>query len=311
MGDFFASFSTPNWYTTSMHTRKLLVTHHAPDLDAIGAIWMLRRFDAQHYATAKLAFVNPGESLSVSEIEQRGIEPHEVTHVDTGLGEFDHHQTDRGQEYLSATALTYTHVCELHPELAQDEALKAVSVFVTEIDHFGEINWPEADSLRYCFMLHELIRGSELSYRQDDEAQANFGLQCLDYVYAVLTQQFSAVEEIQTAGEPFELTIGMCLAIETSNDDTIKLAQKKGYVLVVKKDPKLGNIRIKVRPDAPVTLAALRDAIVKKDDIGTWYYHPGGKMLINGSQKHRNQAPSPLSLKEIVALIKTTFGEAK
>ena len=291
-----------------MHLRKLLVTHHAPDLDAIGSVWMLKRFDAQHYNTAKLAFVNPGQTLSIPQIEQMGIEPHEVTHVDTGLGEFDHHQADRGLLHVSATSLTYDHVCELHPELKEDAALKELSDFITEIDHFGEIHWAEADSPRYCFMLHELIRGSELGDRHDDEAQVNFGMQCLDYAYAVLTQQIAAVEQIQMVGQPFELPIGPCLAIETSNDDTIKLAQKKGYVLVAKKDPKLGNVRIKVRPDSDVTLEKLRDAILKKDVIGTWYYHAGGKMLINGSQKARNQTPSPLTLQEIVELIQTTYG---
>lgn len=290
-----------------MVTRRLIVTHHAPDLDAIGSVWMLKRFDAQHYAAAKVGFVNPGEALSVAEIGARGIEPHEVMHVDTGLGEFDHHQQDRGKEHISATSLTYDHVCALHPELEFDKALQEISEFTTDIDHFGEIYWPEADSPRYCFMLTELIRGSEFSDRHDDEAQLNFGLQCLDYVYAVLTQHFSALDEIQQRSEPFELPFGPCLAIETSNDDTIKLAQKKGYVLVVKKDPKLGNIRIKIRPDNDLTLQELHEAIIKKDTKGTWYYHPSGKMLINGSQKHRNQTPSPLSLQEVVMLIQTIY----
>jgi hypothetical protein len=290
-----------------MVTRKLIVTHHAPDLDAIGSVWMLKRFDAQHYASAKVAFVNPGESLSVPEIEARGVEPHEVMHVDTGLGEFDHHQSDRGKEHISATSLTYDHACELHPELKDDKALAEISEFVTEIDHFGEIHWPEADSPRYSFMITELIRGSEFSDRHDDEAQLNFGLQCLDYAYATLTQHFSALEEIQQTGHPFELAFGPGLAIETSNDDTIKLAQKKGYVLVVKKDPKLGHIRIKVRPDAGFTLEKLHEEILKKDTTGTWYYHPSGKMLINGSQKHRNQTPTPLSLQEVITLIEKLY----
>ncbi len=290
-----------------MTTRKLLVTHHAPDLDAIGSVWMLKRFDAQHYATAKVTFVNPGQMLSIPEIESFGVQPHEVMHVDTGLGEFDHHQSDRGKEHISATSLTYDHACALHPELANDKALKEISEFTTEIDHFGEIHWPEADSTRYCFMLTELIRGSEFSDRHDDEAQLNFGLQCLDYAYAVLTQHFSALDEIQQKGHPFELQFGPALAIETSNDDTIKLAQKKNYALVVKKDPKLGNIRIKIRPDTSVTLQALHEAIIKKDTEGTWYYHPSGKMLINGSQKHRSQTPSPLSLKDVVTLIEHIY----
>jgi len=97
------------------------------------------------------------------------------------------------------------------------------------------------------------------------------------------------------------------LALETSNDDTIKLAQKSGYILVIRKDPQLGNIRIKARPDADLSLETLYQAIKKKDEVGNWYYHPGGKMLLNGSQKHRNQQPTPLSLQDVVGLVKHLY----
>ncbi len=286
---------------------QLLVTHHAPDLDAIGAVWMLTRFDAQHYAEAKTAFVNPGATLSTAEILSQGCEPHAVMHVDTGLGEFDHHQPERGSEHICATSLTYDHVCRLHPDLADDSALGIMSQFITEIDHFGEIDWPESGHERYTFMLHEILRGGESTDRFSDDHQMQYGLQSLDMVYAALRQRVAAEKELKTADTTFTLPFGEALALLTSNDDTIKLAQKQGYMLVIKKDPMLGHIRIKLRPDAPVTLAALSEAIQKKDPHATWYYHPSGKMLINGSQKHRNQTASTLSLQEVVTLVQELY----
>ena len=86
--------------------KRLIVTHHAPDCDAIGSTWMLKRFDAQHYATAQSAFVDPGATINPSEAERLGFQMHNVTHVDTGLGEFDHHQPDRGLQRICATSLT-------------------------------------------------------------------------------------------------------------------------------------------------------------------------------------------------------------
>ncbi len=287
--------------------RKLIVTHHAPDLDAIGAVWFLMRFLNQEFGNAKIAFVNPGEEISIAAAEQLGFAAHEAIHVDTGLGEFDHHQPDRGQELLSASLLVYQHICERHPELKDDRSLKSIADFITEIDHFHEIYWPDPTDIRYLFMIQELIKGMELSDRNSDEAMLQFGMECLDNSLYVMRQRFAAEEEIALKAEDFQIKGGTALAILSSNDDTIKLAQKEGHILVIRKDPQLGNIRIKARPDADLSLDKLRDKITAVDKIGSWYFHPSGKMLINGSQKHTTQQASPLSLEEVVNIIKELY----
>lgn len=290
-------------------SRKLLVTHHAPDLDAVGSVWLFKRFDTQHYGDAHVTFVNPGATITLEAAEEFGCQLHEVTHVDTGLGEFDHHQPERGQLHISASSLVFNHLCEIHPELINDAALAYIVEFITDVDHFGEVNWPDASSKRYAFMLHDLIRGIEFTDPHNDDSQLHFGMQCLDSVYAVLTSRFKAEESIAEAGQPFEIPAGKCLAIETRNDDTIKIAQKMGYVLVVRKDPEAGNIRVKVRPDIDLDLKPVADKINEIDHKGTWYYHPSGKMLLNGSVKHRNQTASPLPLQQIVDIIKEVYHE--
>jgi len=288
--------------------RRLIVTHHAPDLDAITAVWLLKRFDNQHYADARVAFVNPGSTITLEAAEEYGLQLHEVTHVDTGLGEFDHHQPDRGLQRLSAASLVYDYLVKLHPELSQDAALKTVAEFVTDVDHFGEIYWPEADHLRYSFMIQDLIHGMEFQDPHDDDSQLHFGEQCLNNAYATLTQQLKAKEILDTEGQEFSIKIGKALGLETRNDETIKLAQKRGYCLVIRKDPKEGNLRIKARPDAQIDLTSLYQVIKTLDQKGTWYNHPSGKMLINGSRKHRNQTASPLALKQVIELVKQVYG---
>jgi hypothetical protein len=290
-----------------MDHRHLIVTHHAPDLDAITSIWLLKRFDSDNYADAKVAFVNAGETLSEQASLELGFELHQVTHVDTGLGRFDHHQPDRGREMLSATSLVYDHLRQNRPELNDDTALRLLVEFVTEIDHFLEIHWPNADSHRYSFMIHELIRGLDFTNTHNDNSQLHFGLTCLDSAYGVLKQQVVAATILEEKGQKFQLPFGECLAIETSNDDTVKLAQKRGVMLVIVKDPKQGHIKIKVRPDAPVDLKPVADEISKVDHEGTWYYHASGKMLINGSRKNFNQKASPLPLTQVVEIVKKTF----
>lgn len=289
-------------------TRPLIVTHHAPDLDAIMSIWLLKRFYAQDFADAKIGFVNPGEKMDLAEAKEYDVQLHDITYVDTGFGKFDHHQPDRAVQHICAASLVYDHLCDVHPDLTDDQALSTMVELTNDIDHFGEINWPEAQHPRYMFMLQELIRGHEYTDPHNDESQLHFGFQCLDNAYATLTQHYKALEIINTKGEEIAIQGGKALAVLTRNDDTIKVAQKQGYLLVARKDPKLGHIRIKVRPDAPFNLDELNKKISEIDSEGTWFYHGSGKMLLNGSKKNRDQVPSPLTLNQLVVLIKEIYG---
>ncbi len=278
----------------------VIVTHHAPDLDAIGAVWMLKRFDSQHYANAKVEFVNPGERLSPERMDELGLTDEDIVHVDTGLGTFDHHQPERGHKHICATSLVYTdHICEIHPEKRTDEAIKAISDHITDIDHFGEIYWPEADHSRYAFMLHEILHGLEQEQYHDDDSLLHFGMQNLDGIYRFLSTQVKAKQELSDDGISFPITGGRGLVIETGNDDVIKIGQKQGFVLVARKDSQSGHIRIKARPDAPLDLKPMHEYVLENDTEAEWFYHASGKMLLNSSNKKRNQKASSLSLIEL------------
>jgi hypothetical protein len=291
-----------------MNSRSLIAAHHAPDLDAVCAVWLLKRFDAQNFADAKIGFVNPGEKMDLTTAEEYGVQLHEITYVDTGYGKFDHHQPDRAMQKISAATLVYDHICQIHPEKEDDQALRAVVDFTNDIDHFGEIFWPEAQATRYMLMIHELIKGHEYTDPHNDDSQMHFGLQCLDNAYAILTQHFKALEIIEHKGEEIEIRDGKALILLTRNDDTIKVAQKQGYMLVARKDPKQGHIRIKARPDAPFDLKPIYERIKEADTKGSWFYHGSGKMLLNGSRKKRDQIPSPLTAEQIKVLIKELYG---
>lgn len=291
-----------------MTERKLIVTHHAPDLDAIGATWILIRFDTAHFAGAKFAFVNPGENITLETAEEYGCQLHEVVHVDTGLGTFDHHQQDRALDHnISAMSLVYDDLLEHYKDQKNDQALKEMVTFITEIDHFAEVSWPEPNSIRYNFMLHELLRGFESIEPRDDDSQMHFGLKCLDCVYMAIKEHLKAQEIIESKGEIFEIKAGKCLALETQNDATIKVAQRQGFILVVRKDPEKGFLRVKVRPDSSINLKKLYEAVIKLEPQATWFFHQSGKMLINGSRKHFSQIPSKLNLEKMKSLIISLF----
>ncbi len=287
--------------------RRMIVTHHSPDLDACASVWLLKRFDAQHYADAHTAFVDPGKLINPSEAERLGFQMHMVVHVDTGLGEFDHHQPERGREYVCAATLVYDYICRIHPDHVHDEALKELVTHIVDVDHFGEISWPDSQHPRYCFMLSSLLQGYESIDPHNDDSQLHYGLISLDSAYANLRHQVAAKRELST-GELFEMPFGSCLSVSTANDEVIKYSQKKGLCVVIKRDPDDGSLRIKARPDCPIDLKSLSDAILKLDQVGYWYYHPSGKMLLNGSRKQSAQKPSILSLAQVTDLFKQIYG---
>lgn len=291
-----------------MDTRRLIVTHHAPDLDAIGSVWLLKRFASEIYADAPVTFVNPGETISRTAAEQLGFTLDLTTVVDTGHGQFDHHQPDRAVQRICASSLILDYLKQEYPHLMNDAVLDSLVEYITEIDHFGEVNWPDSAHWRYSFMIHELIRGLEFQNPYDDTALLNFGMQCLDAAYSALKQNLRAYEILAHKSVEFELKEGKAIAVESRNDDTMKMAQKQGFVLVVRKDPKQGHVRVKARPDSSIDLRPLYETIIEKDRVGTWYYHNSGKMLLNGSRKHRNQVASPLTLEQVVHLVKTMYG---
>lgn len=281
----------------------LLVTHNAPDLDAIASIWLLTRFDAQHYAGSRVAFVNPGETISLEAAAELGYQLSDVTHVDTGGGEFDHHDQARASKDFCAASQVYHYLKKIHPEIKNDLALQEMINHFLDVDHFGEAFWPESDHPRYQFMLHQIISGMDKTEINDDSHQVELGARLLDFVYAGMKGFIEARNQL-AEGIVFPLKNGTAFATVSNNDEVLTAAQKAGHFLAIKKDEKTGHIRIKARPDALFDLKQIYEAILLKDNVGTWYYHPSGKMLLNGSRKSNNHQPSPLSLEEIVKIVK-------
>lgn len=287
--------------------KKFIVTHHAPDMDAVGAVWILKRFDPNNYADAGIAFVDAGQRLTLQEANALGVELHNVVHVDTGLGRFDHHQLELGKLHLSASALVYEYVVSIDPNLKKNRALKYISEYITDIDHFADVGWPDAGTPRKSFSISSLIRGAEFNQPHDDDSQLHFGMTCLDNAYAILVQFYKADEILTNKGRIVKYEDFSCLYLESRNDDTIKLAQERGIELVVRKDPRAGHIRIKARPDSDLDLERVYKRIKELDKVGTWFFHPSGKMLLNGSDKTSRHRSSPLSLQEIEAIIKDIY----
>lgn len=280
-------------YNTLM--QKLIVTHKSVDLDAVTSVWLIKRF-YPHFKDADIAFVNAGSTY-----EDKPVDSDEhIIHVDTGFGRFDHHQSDT---FTCAAQKIYLWLKE-HTTLkpVMQKGLERITNFVTDIDHFREVYFPDPTNDVYTFSLVELIEGLK-HVSQNDLQVMDLSFKLLDASLQLITNKIRAEEELEK-GYAFTTKYGKTLAIESKNEEVMKLAMKMGYQLVIRKDPQRGNIRIKTFPDKKNDLTPVYEAILKKDKKGDWFLHVGKKMLLNGSSKNPALKPSSLTLKQVIQIVK-------
>ncbi len=273
---------------------KIIVTHRHVDLDALCSVWLIKRF-LPSWSEAKIDFVPVGQTL-------RGAPPDDdldILHVDVGGGKLDHHRFYG--EYSSAAHLVLEKIFnEREFSKFAKEALKRLVEVVTEVDNGRMITWENASSDRYEFCLHQFL--PKLS--EKDEEIVHLGLNCLDAVFRSLREKIAAEEAVEKEGRVFGTRWGKAVAVETAVDEVLSVGQKKGYVLVAKKDPRSGHLRIYGRWDKELDLTRAYEELKKKDPLATWYLHPSKRLLLNGSRTSPGIVPTKLSLSEIIKILK-------
>ncbi len=275
---------------------KTIVTHLSPDLDALASVWLIKKY-LTDWNDAQIKFVPSGTTLDdqLPDIDQN------IIHVDTGLGKFDHHQTN---EYLSATKLVYKYL--IGKDLIPSKEIKPIErivEYVNATDHFAEVFYTNPDSDLYDFMIRQLIDGLKVINREEAKL-VEIIFQLLEAVLIVFKNKVKAEEEIAN-GFVFKSYLGKSLAIETNNEETIKLALKKGFFLVIRRHPEVGFTRIKTLPDQKLSLRPIYEKILKIDKKGSWFFHISGHMLLNGSSGNPKLIPTSLSLNKIIEVIKS------
>ncbi len=274
---------------------KMIVTHLSPDLDAITSAWLVKRF-MPGFADAALAFVPAGSTYENKEPDSNN----EIIHVDTGMGKFDHHQTN---EYTCATKRVLEYLLkEKYIDVRIREPLKRMAGVVNDIDHFAEVFYPDPNADYYEFGLYQIIEGLHGVVKTDAE-RAELVFSLLDGTLQVFKNKLRGEEEVKK-GLVVYTSWGKSLIMHTDNAEALKIALKEGYVLVARKDKQQGRIRIKTLPKPEYDLTNLYNKIISVDKVGGWFLHVSKNMLLNGSSKNPSLKPSPLSLPKLVEIIK-------
>lgn len=273
---------------------KTIVTHISPDFDASCAAWLIQKF-LPGWKDAIIAYVPAGSTLENKPVDENK----EIIHVDTGLGQFDHHQTN---EYTSAAKLVFDYLVKNEHILSkQIEPVERIINFVTDIDHFGESNFPDATNDRYDFGIYQVIEGLKPTLDKNELLPYIFNL--FDAELQIFKNKVKAEEELKK-GLIFQSKWGKCIALETKNEETVKLALKIGFSLVVRKDPEKGNARIKTLPEKKYDLSPVYQKLIKIDPKATWFLHVSKNMLLNSSSKNPTFIPTSLSLQRLIETIK-------
>lgn len=273
---------------------KIIVTHIHPDLDAITSVWLVARFFPS-WEEASIEFVAAGTTYN----NQLPDADANIIHLDTGLGKFDHHQTDA---YTSATKLVYEYLIsnDLVPGADRD-ALERLITHVNDIDHFAEVNFPEPTSDRYEFTLSQIIEGLNSTLTTSGQV-LSCTLLMLDALLQLFKNKIKAEQEIKK-GFVFQSSWGKSIAMETRNEEAMKLSLKMGYSLVIRKDPAKGNVRIKTLPKKELDLTPIYNRLKELDPKATWFLHSSKNILLNGSSKGPNMIPTTLPLKLVIEKI--------
>lgn len=269
---------------------KTVVTHIGPDLDAITSVWLAKTF-LPGWEEANIAFVPAGTTLGKLDPDMNP----EIMHVDTGFGRFDHHQTDAD---TCASVLVYEEVRRLR---GADPVLERMVAVVNDVDHFREVFYPNASADYWEFWMVGQIDGWRLIHADDPLKIMDLGFQSLDGIYKVMQNKMWAEKELESATE-FPTRWGKGAGFETVNDEVIHQAQKRGYAVVIRKDPKKGYVRIKTLPKDEIDLTPLYERLKADEPDATWFLHASRHMVLNGSTKNPEMRPSKRPLSELVTV---------
>ncbi len=308
---------------------KIIVTHASPDWDAIGSVWLVKKF-LPNWQHADVEFVPAGQKspkrAKIGPEIEKAIEETddlEIIHVDTGMGPLDHHQTsDRN---VCGTSRTWEFVKKQRSKgksqneesermLMQDAAIDRIVKIIVQLDHFQEAFWENPTADYHEFSLNGVLDGLKLYKPNEDDYYVSFGISCLEMLVHEFENRIWAEKEIAENGVAFETKWGKAIGFETLNDSVIKLSQKMGYKIVLRKDPRKGYVRIKARPEKVedkfenegIDLTPIYEKLKGLDTKATWYLHVSKKMLLNGTPKNPKMIPTTLSLSEIIEVIKSS-----
>jgi hypothetical protein len=131
----------------------------------------------------------------------------------------------------------------------------------------------------------------------------DLGMHALDGMYKTFQNKVWAESELKEKGVEFETIWGRGIGVETTNDETVHLAQKMGFALAIRKDPNKGYLRIKSLPKDEIDLTSVYNTLKAAERDATWFLHASRHMVLNGSSKNPDMRPTKKTLQQIIDVL--------
>lgn len=271
---------------------KTLVTHVKPHLDDICGIWLLRQY-LPGFAKANIRFI-PIDEKGGQTWDGRKVDSNpSVIHVGVARGAFDEH---RGVQNACATTLVWKFLKQ-KGYAPQDRllrnAIERLTRYVLAEDTGRLKGLPHRN-----VMLPVLLGGLP-----DSLERTRLGFALLQSLLRIEINVLILERDWKRRLE-FPTPWGKGVALQTAAGGSDDFAYRKGFTLVVARNPKTGDLGIRAASDSRANLRTLARRIRGREPAAQWYLHHSGKLLLCGDAVAPNVKRSKLSLKEMVSLIK-------
>jgi len=294
----------------------MIITHTAPDMDAITSCWLLQRFGGLN--AAEIRFVNTGnpdpELLASAEAV-----------VDTGKiydptkNRFDHHQDAK------LKSATYLVADTLRTRGGHEEALREIWPLIVLIDEADRGIWSSGSSQSRVHGLHAIFSGG-LPSGMSDLGMLAWGYQLLDSLFTTYQRRAEGRAAL-TEHLVYESDDGLLLAIKDAPRSATSAAFERGARLVLFADTTSNAIGLQrssewATPHAgdlverlAERLAAWAAAPVDDDgfepdlaqalgaELDTWFKHPVGFFAGRGTAKAPSNEPISIGLVTLATLL--------
>ena len=276
----------------------MIITHTSPDFDAIGGVWLLKRYGGM--ADAEVQFVNTGSpDPVVLESANAVVDTGRV--FDPGILRFDHHHLPgKLANATCATQMVYN---------ALSDAPAAILPLVTLI-YCGDTGKPAANESR-AVGIHALLSSKKASRTLDDHGLLAYGFELLDTLATGLIAQDAARKNL-AAHTVYRSADGLLVALKNAPQGATFAAHEAGARLVVFADYERNAIGVMRGGEGEdVHCGELVNAVVNDptaptdlgSELDTWYRHQAGFFSGRGTAKAPREDAIDIDVRDVAEAI--------
>jgi hypothetical protein len=279
----------------------MIVTHTSPDWDAIGAVWLLKRFTDLH--DAPIVFVNTGNP-DPDVLAQAAAAVDTGREYDPSRRRYDHHQFPGADANLDcATSIVF-----------HDEVNSPTTFYLeplVKLIYDGDTGKPGANESRERG-IHALLSAKKTLKWSDDQL-IEWGMALLDDLELSLRMRAIARQTL-TKHVVYRSDDGLVIALKDAPPHATSAAHEAGARLVLFQSSSEGTNAIGVmrggeqrEPHVGYLVAAvIADPTLPADmldELSIWYRHEAGFFAGRGTAKAPNATPIAVDLADVARAI--------